>query len=180
MAHVVQNRVEAAYSRKRLLDWAESDGPSNGGTLGGWIYGSHPAPAEEDAESLVESTTPGAVQRNWRLPAEFPLSPQLGQQETLGAYFQRLREDAVFAVSRFGQTTVVKAALGSEGAELFVLGEREEGAVKPWSLARVTHEGGKFVHESRGTFFALDGAEKQFTLIQGLPWAGDDSIDDYC
>ena len=173
-------QAEAAYSRKRLLDWAESDGPSNGGTLGGWIYGSHPAPAEEDAESLVESTTPGAVQRNWRLPAEFPLSPQLGQQETLGAYFQRLREDAVFAVSRFGQTTVVKAALGSEGAELFVLGEREEGAVKPWSLARVTHEGGKFVHESRGTFFALDGAEKQFTLIQGLPWAGDDSIDDYC
>ena len=70
--------------------------------------------------------------------------------------------------------------MDSEGAELFVLGEREEEAVKPWSLARVTHEGGKFVHENRGTFFARDGAEKQFTLIQGLPWAGDDSIDDYC
>jgi hypothetical protein len=57
---------------------------------------------------------------------------------------------------------------------------RREGAVKPWSLAKVTHEGGKFVHESCGTFFALDGAEKQFTLIQGLSWQGGDSIDDYC
>ena len=87
---------------------------------------------------------------------------------------------AVFAISRFGQTTVVKAVLGSECAALFVLGELGEGAVKPWSLAKVTHEGDKFVHESCGTFFALEGAEKQFTLIQGLPWEGGDSIDDYC
>jgi hypothetical protein len=112
--------------------------------------------------------------------AEFPRSPQSGQEKTLEAYFQSLKEDAVFAVSRFGRTTVVKAALGSEGAALFVLGELGEGAVKPWSLAKVTHEGGKFVHESCGTFFAFEGAEKQFTLIQGLPWEGGDSIDDYC
>lgn len=173
-------RAEAAYSRKRLLDWAESDRPSNGGSLGDWIYGSRPVPEQAESESVVESRTPGAMQRNWRLPAEFPLSPQPGRPETLEAYFQRINEDAVFAVSRFGQTTVVKAALGSEGSELFVLGELEGGTVKPWSLARVTREGGRFVHESRGTFFSLEGADKQFTLIQGLPWEGGDSIDDYC
>ena len=39
---------------------------------------------------------------------------------------------------------------------------------------------GKFVHESCGTFFALEGAEKQFTLIQGLPWEGGETFDDYC
>jgi hypothetical protein len=173
-------QAEAAYSRKRLIDWAQSDSPSKGGTLGDWIYGPRPAQEEEEAGSLVESKTPGAVQRNWRLPAEFPLSPQPGQEKTLEAYFQSLKEDAVFAVSRFGQTTVVKSALGSECAALFVLGELGEGAVKPWSLAKVTYEGGRFVHESCGTFFALEGAEKQFTLIQGLPWEGGDSIDDYC
>jgi hypothetical protein len=173
-------QAEAAYSRKRLIDWAQSDSPSNGGTLGDWIYGPRPAPEEEEAGLLVESRTPGAVQRNWRLPAEFPLSPQLGQEEALEAYFESLKEDAVFAVSRFGQTRVVKAALGSESVALFVLGELGEGAVKPWSLAKVTYEGGRFVHESCGTFFALEGAEKQFTLIQGLPWEGGDSIDDYC
>lgn len=172
--------AEAAYSRKRLLDWAQSDSPSNGGTLGDWILRPRPDPEKEEAESLVESRTPGAVQRNWRLPAEFPLSPQPSQEKTLEAYFDSLKEDAVFAVSRFGRTKVVKAALGSDSAELFVLGELGEEAVKPWSLAKVTYEGGRFVHESRGTFFALEGAEKQFTLIQGLPWEGGDSIDDYC
>jgi hypothetical protein len=70
--------------------------------------------------------------------------------------------------------------LGPDGTALFVLGTQEEGAVKPWSLARVTLEGGRFVHESCGTFFSLEGAEKQFTLIQGMPWDGEDSIDDYC
>lgn len=31
-----------------------------------------------------------------------------------------------------------------------------------------------------GTFFEEQGARKQFTLAQGLDWAGEDSIDDYC
>jgi len=172
--------AEAEYSRKRLLAWAQSDSHSTGGTLGDWIFRPRSAPEEEESRLLVESRTPGAVQRNWRLPAEFPLSPQPGQEEALEAYFESLKEDAVFAVSRFGQTRVVKAALGSESVALFVLGELGEGAVKPWSLAKVTYEGGRFVHESCGTFFALEGAEKRFTLIQGLPWEGGDSIDDYC
>jgi hypothetical protein len=171
---------EAKYSRKRLLDWAQSASPSTGGTFGGWIFGPRLIPDEEEAESFVESRTPGAVQRNWRLPAEFPLCPQPGQEKTLEAYFDSLKEDAVFAVARFGQTKVVKAALSSDSAALFVLGELGEEAVKPWSLAKVTNEGGRFVHESCGTFFALEGAEKRFTLIQGLPWDGGDSIDDYC
>ncbi len=172
--------AEAAYSRKRLLDWAKSDSPSKGGTLGDWVFGPRPEPVAEESEALVESLTPGAVQRNWRLPAEFPRSPQDGQVETLEAYFGNLEEGEVFAVSRFGGTKVVKTALASDNAALFVLGEQGEGAVKPWSLAKVTYEGGKFVHESRGTFFAFEGAEKQFTLIQGLSWEGGDSIDDYC
>lgn len=173
-------RAEATYSRKRLLDWAKSDGTTKGGTLGDWIHGPHPAEEVKEAETLVESRTPGAVQRNWRVPAEFPLAPQSGREKPMERYFQSLREGTVFAVSRFGPTKVVRVALGSNPIALFVLGEHGEGEVKPWSLAKVTHEGGKFVHESRGTFFTLEGAEKQFTLIQGLPWEGGDSIDDYC
>lgn len=171
--------AEAEYSRKRLLAWAQSDSSSNGGTLGDWIFGKQLDP-EEEAEAHVESKTSGAVQRNWRVPAEFPLSPQLGHEKPLEAYLDRLDEDAVFAVSRFGQTKVVQAALGSEGTALFVLGAQGDEAVKPWSLARVTYEGDSFVHESCGTFFTLEGAEKQFTLIQGLPWDGGETFDDYC
>ena len=96
------------------------------------------------------------------------------------AYFESLEEDAVFAVSLFGQTRVVKAALGSESTALFVLGAQGEEAVKPWSLAKVTYEDGSVVHESRGTFFTLEGAEKQYTLIQGLSWEGGETFDDGC
>lgn len=172
--------AEAEYSLKRLLTWAESDKPSNGGTLGDWIFGPRGGREEDEAEALVESETPGAVQRNWRVPAKFPLSPQLGHEKPLEAYFDSLKVDAVFAVSRFGQTKVVKAALSSESNALFVLGAHGEEAVKPWSLAKVTFEDNSFVHESRGTFFTPEGAEKQFTLIQGLPWEGGETIDDYC
>ena len=134
----------------------------------------------ESAEAVVESKTSGAVQRNWRVPAEFPLCPQPGQEKPLQAYFDSLEDDAVFAVSQFGQTNVVKAALFSESSSLLVLGALGKESVKPWSLAKLTYEGGTFVHESRGTFFTLEGAEKQFTLIQGLPWEGGDTFDDYC
>ena len=171
---------EAEYSRKRLFAWAQSDRPSNGGTLGNWIFGPRVGQEEVVEGGLVESKTPGAVQRNWRVPAEFPLSPQSGQEGPLEAYLERLEVDAVFAVTRFGQTKVVKAALSPESTALFVLGAQGEEAVKPWSLAKVTCEDGCFVHESRGAFFTPEGAEKQFTLIQGLPWEGGDSIDDYC
>lgn len=172
--------AEAEYSRKRLLAWAESDSPSGGGTLGDWIFGPKKDRGERQVEALVESKTPGAVQRNWRVPAEFPLSPQSDYAEPLKAYFDSLKADSIFAVSPFGQTEVVKAALSTDRTALFVLGAHGEEAIKPWSLAKVTYEDGSFVHESRGTSFTPEGAEKQFTLLQGLPWEDGDSIDDYC
>ncbi len=41
-----------------------------------------------------------------------------------------------------------------------------EDAIKPWSLMQITFESGYFVHESHGTFFAREGAEKEVTLAQ--------------
>ena len=172
--------AEAEYSRKRLLDWAQSDSASTGGAMGDWIFKPGAAREEETREALVQSKTPGAVQRYWRVPAEFPLCPNPDHEKPLKAYLDRLEEDAIFAVSPWGQTQVSKAATNSEGSSLFILGALVGQAVKPWSLAKVTYEGGTFVHENCGTFFAFDGADKQFTLIQGLPWEGGNSIDDYC
>ena len=51
--------------------------------------------------------------------------------------------------------------------------------VKDWSLARVYVEGQLIVHEARGTFLRLDGAQKYFTLERGLEWDGGDTYDDY-
>ncbi len=173
--------AEAEYSKKRLLAWAQSDQPSNGGNLGDWIFGRSVAQEKKEAlERLVVSKTPGALQRFWNVPAEFPACPPVSEEKPLEAYFDRLKIGEIFAISPFGQTTVEKTAMSSDGTALFVFGGQGGSSIKPWSLARVTVEDGSFVHESCGTFFEFDGADKQFTLAQGLPWEGGDTIDDYC
>ena len=76
----------------------------------------------------------------------------------------------------------MNSAITDNGETIFVLTESTEGenAIKPWGLAKITFEDSKFVHESIQSFFSKEGAEKQFTLAQGLVWTGGDSIDDYC
>lgn len=175
-------RAEADYSRQRMLAWARSDHPSNGGTLGEWIFGrsAAPVPVEQPPPDIVASQTPGAVQRKWKVPAEFPLCPKATDEKPLASYYARLEEGAIAVVSPFGVTKVGKAALSEDGAALFILGEHGEEAIKPWSLAQVTFENGMFVHESLGTFFTHEGAEKKFVIAQGLLWEGGDTFDDYC
>ena len=172
--------AEAEYSHKRMLDWAQSDRPASGGTLGDWIFGRTAAPIEETPAQPVVSKTPGAVQRNWQVPAEFPLCPETTEETPLANYYGHLKEGAIAVISPFGETKVGKAAMSAGGTALFILGEHGAGAIKPWSLAQVTFEDGKFVHESLGTFFTPDGAEKGFILAQGLPWKGGDTFDDFC
>ena len=52
--------------------------------------------------------------------------------------------------------------------------------IKPLALVKVTYENGYYLHTNLGSFSTDEGAEKQFTLAQGLEWTGGDSIDDYC
>ncbi len=62
--------------------------------------------------------------------------------------------------------------------ELFVICSHPNG-VKDWSLAKVyIDEVGKFVHESLGTFFHLDGAQKEFSNALGLEWEGGETFDE--
>lgn len=171
---------EAEYSRKRMLAWAASDRPSGGGLLGDWVFGRSAARDEVPRPELVNSKTPGAVQRNWQVPAEFPLCPSTNAEAPLSTYFARLKEGAVAVVSPWDETRVGKVALAKNDQAIYVLGEHSEGALKPWSLCQITFEDGQFVHESRGTFFTEEGAEKEFTLIQGLPWEGGETFDDFC
>lgn len=67
----------------------------------------------------------------------------------------------------------------SNGSAILLFGELGKDAIKPWSLAKVTHENGCFVHESMGSFFERAAAEKYLTLEQGLPWESGDVVDDY-
>ncbi|WP_227287907.1 HNH endonuclease signature motif containing protein [Boseongicola sp. H5] len=172
--------AEAEYSRERMLAWAASGRPSGSGTLGDWIFGRGDLPDEEPRPELVASKTLGAVQRNWQVPAEFPLCPDTRHAAPLATYFARLQKGAVAVISPWGETRVGEVAMSEEGTVLFLLGEHGKDAIKPWSISQITFEDGQFVHESQGTFFMRDGAEKAFALTQGLPWEGGDTFDDYC
>lgn len=172
--------AEAEYSRERMLAWAGADKASSGGKLGEWIFGRGNAPVEEPTPQLVASKTPGALQRNWQVPASFPLCPDTKDIAPLTTYFGRLIKGAVAVISPWGKTTVGEVAIADGGNAIYLLGEHGDDAIKPWSLAQITFENGQFVHESQGSFFERDGAEKAFMLAQGLPWEGGDVFDDYC
>ncbi len=53
-------------------------------------------------------------------------------------------------------------------------------AVKPFALMKMTYANSLFVHTSLRSFFKKDGAEKEFTLAQGLEWTGGETFDDLC
>lgn len=171
---------EAEYSLKRMVAWAASDRSSGNGSLGDWIFGREAMPEKEERPELFASKTIGAFQRNWRVPAEFPLCPDTNVSAPLATYFARLQKGCVAAISPWGETRVEDVAMSKDGGSLFLLGGHGEDAIKPWSLSQITFEDGKFVHESKGTFFMRDGADKEFTIAQGLPWEGGDTFDDNC
>ena len=91
---------EAQACQERMNLWAESDKPaSSGGSLGEWLFkpvlanpplkAANVAPrmarpaiasrewtAPPEISDLVMAKTPGAAQRKWRVPTEFPCCPQ--------------------------------------------------------------------------------------------------------
>lgn len=174
-------KKEAEESHRRLLDWAKSERMPSGGTLGEWLYTSRTEQYVEEPEpdDLIESRTPGATQKNWKTPSEFPLCPSEIGANALDEYRERLKNGEVFSRNDFGESKVVSAEL-SESSETLVVLCKYPSDVKDWSLARVSVEDRLFVHEGLGTFFTLEGATKQYVLKRGLKWEGGDTIDDYC
>ena len=177
---------EAHISLERMLTWAKSDKRPSGGSLGKWIFyrdtlqNQYVEPIPKVPEIIMAKTL-NAVQRNWRVPSEFPCCPQENHEEPLTAYAEKLMPGSVFCHNDVNTSLVSKSALSGDCQSLYVKSESTEGenALKPWALAKITYEDGLFIHTSIGSFFTQEGAEKQYCLAQGLEWTGGDSIDDY-
>lgn len=178
---------EAQISLERLLAWAKSDKLPSGCSLGKWIF-NRPTFQNQYVETIpkvpdiIMAKTMHAVQRNWRVPSEFPSCPQAYADEPLNTYADKLKTGSVFCQNDTYSSLVSKSALSNDRRSLYVISESTEGenAVKPWALAKITYEDGLFVHTNLHNFFTLEGAEKQYCLVQGLEWTGRDSMDDYC
>jgi hypothetical protein len=133
----------------------------------------------EEEESTIDSLTPLAKQRNWRVPSEFPKCPKEVNEEPLCDYAARLEPDSVFSRNMFRESIIVNFGLSKDNSQLSVLCYADN-VVKNFALALITFEEGNYIHTSCGTFFTLEGAEKSHCQLIGEPWEGEDTIDDFC
>lgn len=122
-----------------------------------------------------------ALQMNWKTPTDFPCCPIESDSDALRKYYDKLKPGIVFSSNQYTEYTVVNAALIDNESSILVLSEdNSQTAIKPYALAKIHMSGIQFIHEAIKTFFTEQGALKQFTILQGLEWTGDDTVDDYC
>jgi len=172
------SKEEADSCLSQFLKWAESDALPRGGELGEWVYNKlQPRAQTPEPIKDIQSLSPLAIQRSWKTPTEFPCCPNNLGPDPLEDYINNLHSGAILARDKYKESLVVLAEKGD--ALISVLAEsQEENPVKPWTVAKVRIENGKFVHESIGSFFDLNGAKKAHYKLLNIPFKGK-SIDDY-
>jgi hypothetical protein len=169
---------EAQKSRERLERWATSTNAPSGGVIGDWIFGArNSAERPEEPVSDVLSLTLNAVQRNWRTPATFEQCPDACSLDALTEYASRLTEGTVFARDANGQSVTVTAQKGENF--LSVVCHLPNNPIKGWAVAKVTVENGKFVHESLGSCFTVEGAIKRHCGLLNIPCEYKETFDDF-
>ena len=165
--------------------------PKQNSKLGEWIYKSQHNEKQdigdagsflqtkrvEEKSDIIDSLTPMAKQKNWKTPTRFLCCPEKVEDEPINCYLKRLADDAVFSANQYGESSIVKYALADDCIYLIIT---MTSGPKGWAVAKITFEDGYYLHESLGSFFTDEGAEKRFTLAQGLEWTGGDTFDDYC
>lgn len=185
MCHVTPE--EAQISLERLLAWAKSDKYPSGGTLGAWIFDRSisafadplQVPAYSDA---IQSKTDNALQRNWQTISEFPCCPNEFDGDPMSSYAANLKVGSLFCSNEIYFALALKFAFSGDRKTIVVLTESADPktAIKPWAMTKISFENDSFVHSSLGSFFTELGAEKHYTLEQGLEWLGGDTVDVYC
>lgn len=133
----------------------------------------------EEISDLVMAKTHGAAQRNWQTPSEFPCCPSEPSENPILKYATNLKNGAIFSSNCYGDSIVLDSVISGESI-LIMTNNNSESSIKPWAVAKITYEDKLYIHESLGSFFSQEGAEKEFYIAQGLEWTGGDSIDDYC
>ena len=138
-----------------------------------------------ETETLIvtnetQSLTPNVVQVKWRTPTEFPLCPQEQVDRPLIEYQTRMKKGSIFCHNQYQDSLILDTALVDNDSTLYVMCKSsDEGAIKPWSLAKITYREGKYYHESIQKYFQEEGAKKYFTLAQGKEWTGGEVFDDF-
>lgn len=190
------SKEEAQNCLENLKNWARREIKTTKpvGKLGDWVFKPQTSRGnytKSFTENYIDNTeeerldsvnnefyTPNTKQ-DWSTPTRFPSCPQVLTKNALEEYFKNLVEGSIFGENKYTHYIVVKSALCKD--KIVVLTEDQaEHPIKPWCVTQITFENNIFYHSVVKTCFSYIGAEKHFTVEQGLEWTGEDSIDDYC
>lgn len=130
-------------------------------------------------DSITESLSENALQKNWRTPTEFPLCPSVikDKQVPLNDYKNKLKKGLVINKNMYATYFIDDFAICNDN--LLVVQAHTKDGMKKYSTIHISFENGKYIHEGH-TFFEEKGARKDLILSQGKEWDGGDCIDDYC
>ena len=173
---------EALNCLIRFNNWTKSNSTNHTGKkLDEWVF-SDVKPIEKyyhlTENNINNSLTFNAKQKNWTTPTKFVCCPEKVSENPVDDYMKNICIGSIFSLNKYGESIVVKCAV-VDNCKIIVLTELPS-TIKSFALSEITYENDYFIHESVRSFFTIEGAEKHFTLAQGLEWAGEDSIDDYC
>lgn len=150
-----------------------------------WIF----KPQQHTVHSSIDETETifykakspdNALQMKWKTPTNFPCCPAEIGNNPLLEYYNNLKAGAVFSSNEFSNFIVSESIMIDNNTTILVMAENIKPAIKPYALSKIYFSGIQFIHENLHTFFTKDDAQKRYTLLQGLEWTGEDSIDDYC
>lgn len=173
-------RVSEEEAKQCLINmqkWSEIKKQSllkSSSRIGDWIY----RPQIDKNIDLTASLSPLAKQRDWRTPTKFLCCPEKVVGDPIECYLKNMANGKIFNTNQYGDSIIQDFAAINNNAIVVI--SSIPSAEKSFALAKIVFENDYYIHESLGTFFTYEGAEKQFTLAQGLEWTGGDSIDDYC
>ena len=185
MRTVSSEEAKAAY--ENVMRWAKvapTGATQETSTVAGekkdksWMFHSNQHPEEL---GIVSAKSPlSAVQLKWRTPTDFVKCPTIVTEAGLCEYAAGLKPGEVFARNSYGESIVAEAELSVDKTFIVVRTENKSNGVKGDAVAKVFIKDGRYVHESLGTFFFEDGAQKEYTLALGREWSGGDTFDDFC
>ena len=172
-------KEEAANCLHNMERWRVKEHTTPKGTMGDWIFKDLKEQQPQVIDSRIVSLTPGAFQKDWHIPSEFPLCPMNVERENpLLGYAQNLQKGKVFCKNKHYESILEDFVISKDNNTIWIICSNETN-MKPWSASKIIFDKG-FVHISLGSFFERNGAEKTVTLDRGLVWQGPDGIDDYC
>lgn len=172
---------EAKITKERLISWSKNDKYPNGRSLGKWIMNRYEHKNNlVNSDFFTNSIHPNSLQKNWKIPSNFPCCPQELTNNPINSYFLNLVIGKIFSENQYSTSIIVEYALSQGKDILWVLCKNiDDKAIKPYLLAEIYFNNKIYIHKNIGSFFKKEGAEKAFSLLQGKVWSDSNNIDDY-